>query len=145
MASWSSYGECSSSRERITRLVRPFHTIHFLLRFFFLRLHRKLWSITLKVQNVGTTLGTEIPQLYLSFPSSSNYYYTPPRLLKGFESVLLNAGETETVRFELSRYDLSVWSEEENAWIAPERNGRYEVFVGASSRDFRLRGSFTLI
>jgi len=51
----------------------------------------------------------------------------------------------ETVRFELSRYDLSVWSEEENAWIAPERNGRYEVFVGASSRDFRLRGSFALI
>lgn len=104
-------------------------------------LHHKLWTVSFKVQNVGTLYGAEIPQLYLSFPSSAQ---TPPRMLKGFESIPLNPGETTTVEFGLSRYDLSVWSEEDEAWIAPEPNATFDIHIGASSRDFRLHGEFSL-
>lgn len=65
-------------------------------------------------------------------------------MLKGFESVVLNPGETGVVEFGLSRYDLSIWSEEQNTWVAPEPNAHYGVHIGASSRDFRLNGAFAL-
>jgi beta-glucosidase len=85
--------------------------------------------------------GAEIPQLYLSFPASTN---SPPRVLRGFDSVLLTAGETQDVEFKLSRYDLSIWNVEQQAWVAPEAGATIGVHVGASSRDLRLQGTITL-
>jgi hypothetical protein len=64
---------------------------------------------------------------------------------------MLTAGETDTMEFRLSRYDLSVWSVEQQAWIAPgydsgeESDRTYILHVGASSRDFRLKGSLSLV
>jgi beta-glucosidase len=60
--------------------------------------------------------------------------------LRGFERVNLDKGEEGTVRFELNRRDISYWSVEEQEWVVAE--GKYKVFVGASSRDFRLRREF---
>jgi beta-glucosidase len=62
--------------------------------------------------------------------------------LRGFERVHLDKGKGETVRFELTRRDISYWSVEEQEWVVAE--GKYKVFVGASSRDFRLRGEFVV-
>jgi beta-glucosidase len=112
-----------------------------------LRLHCKLWTVKFKLQNVGTITGTEVPQLYVAFPESA---HAPPRVLRGFENVMLTAGETDTVEFKLSRYDLSVWSVEQQAWVAPGHGGggeddrKYILHVGASSRNFRLKGSLSL-
>jgi beta-glucosidase len=105
------------------------------------RLHRKVYSVQFKLQNVGMLTGAEIPQLYLSFPASTN---SPPRVLRGFDSVLLTAGETQDVEFKLSRYDLSIWNVEQQAWVAPEAGATIGVHVGASSRDLRLQGTITL-
>ncbi|KAG9128108.1 hypothetical protein FRC07_004724 [Ceratobasidium sp. 392] len=58
-------------------------------------------SFTLK--NTGSVAGTEIPQLYISPPSSSG---EPPNALKGFSSVALAAGASTTVSLTLSRLDV---------------------------------------
>ena len=79
---------------------------------------------------------TQIPQLYLHFPSSAG---EPPSVLRGFSDVLLKPHQSETVTLTLSRYDLSVWDAAAQGWRKPD--GRFTFSVGASSRDFRLRGS----
>ena len=78
----------------------------------------------------------QIPQLYLHFPSSAG---EPPSVLRGFSDVLLKPHQSETVTLTLSRYDLSVWDAVAQGWRKPK--GSFTFSIGASSRDFRLRGS----
>jgi len=59
-------------------------------------------------------------------------------VLRGFESVYLKKEQTKIVKFDLTRYDLSIW--DNGMWMIP--NGEFGVAVGASSRDKRLQGSF---
>ena len=63
-------------------------------------------------------------------------------MLRGFSDVLLEPGQSETVTMTLSRYDLSIWDSLAQGWRKPE--GKFTFSVGASSRDFRLKGSIPL-
>ncbi|KAI0082198.1 glycoside hydrolase family 3 protein [Panus rudis PR-1116 ss-1] len=99
-------------------------------------LHEKVINVTFTLKNNGTIAGHEIPQLYLSPPPSAN---SPPKLLRGFDSIFLQPGETRQVTFQLSQYDLSVWNVVKQRWEVPE--GETGVLIGASSRDIRLRGT----
>jgi beta-glucosidase len=56
--------------------------------------------------------------------------------------VELNPGETKTVVFRLWRDALAYWSPETKTWVAEP--GTFEVQVGASSRDIRLRSPLKL-
>ena len=69
-------------------------------------------------------------------PASTN---EPPSLLRGFDSVFLTPGQSKTVTFQLTRYDLSIWDVVSQRWVIP--SGTFGINVGASSRDFRLKGS----
>jgi len=102
-------------------------------------LHRIAVNVTFTVQNVGGVAGTEIPQLYLHYPPNSG---EPPSVLRGFNDVDLQPGETKTVLITLSRFDLSTWDVPNQAWMRVK--GTYSVSVGASSRDFRLKGTIPL-
>ena len=95
-----------------------------------------MWTVTYNITNTGSVTGAEVSQLYLEFPPSAE---EPPSVLRGFESTLLTPGETKTVTIILSRYDLSVWNSVQQGWSKP--HGPTGVLVGASSRDFRLKGS----
>ncbi|CEN61705.1 hypothetical protein ASPCAL08355 [Aspergillus calidoustus] len=90
-------------------------------------------TISARITNNGTCAGAQVPQLYLSFPEEAGQ---PARQLRGFERVYLERGEEGTVRFESTRRDVSYWSVEAQEWVVAA--GKYKVFVGASSRDFRL-------
>jgi len=68
-------------------------------------LHSTEYTVTATIKNNGTVAGHECPQLYLSPPASAQ---SPPYLLKGFDSVFMTPGQSETVTFNLSRYDLSI-------------------------------------
>ncbi|PPR00198.1 hypothetical protein CVT24_004901, partial [Panaeolus cyanescens] len=98
-------------------------------------LHKPIAKITFSIQNTGKVAGNEVPQLYLNFPASAG---EPPSVLRGFDSVALNAGQKKTVSMTLSRYDLSVWDTEKQGWRLP--SGTFGVTVGASSRDAKLKG-----
>lgn len=80
----------------------------------------------------------QIPQLYLSLPASAN---SPPKSLKGFDSIFLTPGQTTTVTMQLSRFDLSIWDVVNQRWSIP--SGQTNILIGASSRDIRLTSSIT--
>lgn len=95
--------------------------------------------ITCTVLNSGSVAGAEVAQLYISFPASAG---EPPQLLRGFQKVSLDAGAADVVAFKLVAQDLSVWDEAGAAWALV--HGTFGIAVGSSSRDIRLRGSFTV-
>ena len=49
----------------------------------------------------------------------------------------LKAGETKTVYFTLKERDLSFWDEKSSSWMVEP--GKFEILIGASSRDIRLK------
>lgn len=99
-----------------------------------------LWDVVATVQarvrNSGNVTGEEVAQLYVGIPGA------PPKQLRGFEKVRLAPGQDARVQFELTRRDLSEWHVGMQTWVLQE--GKYMVFVGASSRDIRLDGVITL-
>ena len=96
-------------------------------------------TVTVTVTNAGEVDGAEVAQLYIGFPESAG---TPPRQLRGFDKLLLAAGESGETTFELRRRDLSVWDVPSQEWVVP--TGEFNVTVGASSRDLRLSGTLTV-
>lgn len=107
--------------------------------------HPALWdevaAVTASVTNTGDVAAAEVAQLYVGIPSDEGRE-TPARQLRGFEKVFLEPGETATVSFPLTRRDLSIWDVEAQHWRLQE--GTYAVYVGASSRDLPLEGSFEI-
>ncbi|EJD48586.1 hypothetical protein AURDEDRAFT_112989 [Auricularia subglabra TFB-10046 SS5] len=95
------------------------------------------YTVKFSVKNTGSRAGTEIPQLYLGFPAGAG---EPPKLLRGFEAVPLAAGETRSVSISLGQQQLSIWDVRSQKWVRP--SGTFTIFVGASSRDVRLQGTF---
>jgi len=95
--------------------------------------------ISVDVGNVGKSLGSEVVQLYIGFPSKTG---EPLKLLRGFHKVSLVPGTSKTVSFSLWPRDLSFWDVTTHGWTV--ERGEYRVFVGSSSRDIHLIGTFLL-
>jgi beta-glucosidase len=95
--------------------------------------------ISFSVTNSGGVYGKEIAQLYISFPAAAG---EPPFQLRDFTSLPLAPGETTQVHFSLNERAYSIWDESAYAWATVP--GAYKVSVGASSRDLRLSGSFSI-
>jgi len=96
-------------------------------------------EVSVRVTNTGAREGAEVVQLYLGAPAAAG---EPPHQLKGFEKVWLKPGESKTVSMTLDHGSLAHWDEAGRGWkVAP---GVYGVDVGASSRDIRLKGTFTV-
>jgi beta-glucosidase len=103
--------------------------------------HPALWEtvavVKCTVTNTGPVDGAEIAQLYVAVPGAGED--SPVRQLRGFVKVgPLVPGQGREAVFELTRRDLSVWDVVAQDWRL--RRGVYEVWVGASSRDLRVRG-----
>jgi len=94
--------------------------------------------ITFNIKNIGSRDGFEVAQLYLGFPSSSG---EPPKQLKGFDKIHLNAGEDREVAFHVKLEDISIWDITKHDYVPVK--GNFNVYIGSSSRDIRLTGMFT--
>jgi len=92
--------------------------------------------ITTLLSNTGSVVGKEVVQLYVSYPVAAN---EPPKLLKGFEKVYLEAGDSSVVTFDVDLEDLKVW---DDGWKFVA--GTYTFLVGFSAGDVRLNGTLTL-
>jgi beta-glucosidase len=96
-------------------------------------------SVDLEIANTGNRSGAEVVQLYLGMPSTSAVPQ-PPKQLKGFQKVSLNAGKHAHVHLVLDARSLSYWDVKSHGWmVAP---GVYQVMVGSSSRDIRAQSQF---
>jgi beta-glucosidase len=94
----------------------------------------------MNVRNSGSRAGTEVIQLYVHDGHSK--IDRPDHELKGFQRVELQPRETKTVAFTLDRAALSYWNPKTKDWQADP--GTFEVQVGSSSRDIRLRAPLEL-
>jgi beta-glucosidase len=91
------------------------------------------------VRNTGTRAGKETVQLYVKDVVSS--VTTPVLQLRGFRKVALGPGEKATVTLTLTPRDLALYDRQMKRVVEP---GDFEVMVGASSADIRLRGGFAV-
>ena len=98
-------------------------------------------KVTVTVENTGKVAGKEIVQLYLAAPTTK--IEKPVHELKGFaKTKLLKPGERQQLSFELDKRSLASFWSGISAWVAEK--GDYEVRIGASSKDIRLKKSFNL-
>ena len=95
--------------------------------------------ITATVTNTGKVTGADVPQLYIAYPSQAG---EPPKVLRGFQKVTLPPGSSFVVGFSLVKHDVSIWDVDSHGWEIVR--GRFGVHVGASSKDIRLSGYFTV-
>jgi beta-glucosidase len=86
------------------------------------------------VSNTGTRAGTEVVQMYIRDTVSSAT--RPIKELKAFRKVLLQAGETMTVAFDIAPDQLAFYDIHMKFVVEP---GDFEIMVGNSSRDGDLQ------
>ncbi|WVQ75626.1 hypothetical protein IAR50_005255 [Cryptococcus sp. DSM 104548] len=102
-------------------------------------LHKPRWTVSIDVTNTGEVNGCEVPQLYLVYPESAG---EPPKVLRDFARINLDPGATQTVSWNLSQYDVSIWDVTNQEWTVPE--GEFSVEVGRNVADENAQsGSFT--
>ena len=94
------------------------------------------YDVSFTIRNTGTREGVEVPQVYVGPPPA------PPvpmavRSLAGFERVALAAGASKRVVIHIGARELSYWSDTAHNWVVAK--GSRTIFVGASSRDMRLK------
>ncbi len=90
--------------------------------------------VLVDVKNTGRRTGTEPVQLYIRDLVSS--VTRPVKELKGFAKVLLQPGETKTVRLEITPNLLAFYDINMDFTVEP---GEFDVMVGTSSRDADLQ------
>ena len=92
------------------------------------------------VANTGNQDGAEVAQVYVADKHSK--VERPAKELKGFVKVNLRAGEKQRVRLKLDKRALSYYDVQSKQWRVDP--GDFEVLVGSSSEDIRLRGRLSL-
>ena len=94
-------------------------------------------TFSVKVRNTGSRPGAEVVQIYVHDGHSK--IDRPVHELKAFKRVELKPGETKAVEFSLNRDAFSYWNPEKKDWVMEP--GEFEVQVGSSSRDIRIRAT----
>ena len=115
--------------------------------------HSGTVQLAVRLRNGGVVAGAEVVQLYVRFPRSAA---EPELLLRDFaKTPLLAPGETVSLPFRLSTAQhLSVWRPSRTGAASASVDatdggwqpvhGDFELSVGASSRDVRLRQSIAV-
>jgi beta-glucosidase len=95
-------------------------------------------TASLDVTNTGARDGTEVVQLYASYPAPDQ----PRRRLCGFARVTLAPGETKTARIEVPTARLALWDVAAGRMAVPP--GQIEIGAGASCADIRQTATLTV-
>ena len=98
------------------------------------------YNCQLKVSNKGQMDGDEVVQLYLRRVNKNDDQ--PIKELKGFKRISIKKGNTKNLSFILSRKELEYWDEKQRAYVVYP--GDYELMIGSSSEDIKLRYNFNI-
>jgi len=97
-------------------------------------------TVSFTLKNTGPRAGDEVVQLYIRDVVSSVTTYELN--LRGFERVRLQPGEARTVSFKVPASAMWLISRDGKRVVEP---GVFDVFVGSSSEDLRLKGSYSVV
>jgi beta-glucosidase len=89
-------------------------------------------QVFFNVSNTGSRAGTEIAEVYARLPAATD----EPRRLVGWARVALKEREIKGVVVPIDPLALSTWDVAAQRWQVPR--GRYEFYVGGSSRELPL-------
>ena len=97
-------------------------------------------QIQFTVKNIGKVKGDEVAQLYAHDVDAT--IKVPINQLKRFQRITLAAGESKTLTFKIAASEFSFYDTRINdLTTAP---GTWEIQVGSSSTDIRLKHTFTI-
>ncbi|MFH7016754.1 glycoside hydrolase family 3 N-terminal domain-containing protein [Flavobacterium sp. FlaQc-47] len=97
-------------------------------------------KVSFQLSNVGKVAGEDVVQLYLKDKFGS--VVRPVLELRDFQKVKLNAGESKTIEFTIDKQKLSFYNDKLEFVAEP---GDFEVMIGASSADIKLKSDFELL
>ncbi|MBO5234428.1 MAG: glycoside hydrolase family 3 C-terminal domain-containing protein [Alistipes sp.] len=97
-------------------------------------------NIEFDITNTGKYKGDEVVQLYIHDHLSSITVYE--RMLRGFERVTLNPGETKRVKMKLEPRHFTMHDRNMKRVIEP---GLFDIYIATSSTDIRLVETITII
>ena len=97
-------------------------------------------KVSFSVTNIGKVSGDEVVQLYVEDCLTSLTAYE--KVLRGFERISLEPGETKTVEFLLTPKDLSLLDKNMHRVVEP---GDFMLMAGASSTDIRLKARLSVL
>ena len=96
-------------------------------------------KVSVEVSNTGKYDGEEVVQLYIRDLVGS--ITRPIKELKGFEKIMIKAGETKTVIFNINAKLLQFYTANKKWEVEP---GGFNIWIGGDSNT-TLRDSFTII
>jgi beta-glucosidase len=91
-------------------------------------------EVSIDVKNTGTIAGKEVVQLYLTDMYGS--VTRPNKQLKGFEKILLNSGETKTIKFKLNKDHFTFIGQDNKKTVEP---GEFRVAIDKHTAIFSLK------
>jgi beta-glucosidase len=97
-------------------------------------------DVAVRVTNTGLRAGAEVVQVYVRDVASR--LPRPPKELKGFARIELEPGASGAVRIQLPPQAFEYYDPEAKGWLLEP--GEFEILVGASATDVRLRASVTV-
>lgn len=97
------------------------------------------FKVSLNIKNTGELKGDEVVQLYIH--QEITPVIVPVSQLRGFKRITLEPGETQKVEFELAPEDLQLLNQHMEWEVVP---GTFEVWIGSSSIDIKLKGEFEI-
>jgi beta-glucosidase len=96
-------------------------------------------QVSVDIENTGNRLGDEVVQLYFKDEVSSVTVYETQ--LRGFERITLKPSEKRTVQFTLSPRDIALLDKQMKYVV---ESGVFEILIGSSSEDIRVRKKITV-
>ncbi|KAH8902502.1 glycoside hydrolase family 3 protein [Coniochaeta sp. PMI_546] len=96
------------------------------------QLYDTLYTVTADIKNTGKITGNEVPQLYVSLGGPDD----PKVVLRDFDRIRIDPGQTSQFRATLTRRDLSNWDVVAQDWVVSKYPKK--VYVGRSSRKLDL-------
>ncbi|KAL1971151.1 hypothetical protein VTN77DRAFT_102 [Rasamsonia byssochlamydoides] len=95
-------------------------------------------QVTAVITNTGKVAGDEVPQLYVSLGGPDD----APKVLRGFDRITLEPGQSTLWTTTLTRRDISNWDPVTQNWVVT--NYTKTVYVGNSSRNLPLQAPLKL-
>ncbi len=101
-------------------------------------LYDVLFRVFATITNTGTIAGDEVVQLYVSLGGPNDPYI----VLRDFQRLSIQPGQSATFTADITRRDLSNWDTQSQNWVITEHTKT--VHVASSSRNLLLHGELQL-